>query len=71
MAATNPRPVCGSASTSTVSPSSRAVADVIGPMDAIFTPPSAASPAADTEFFTVDELVNVIQCGLRAKTSRA
>ena len=52
-------------------PSSRAVADVIGPMDAIFTPDNAPAPATATKFFTVEELVNVIHVGFRASTSRA
>ncbi len=71
MTATSPAAVCGSASTSTVKPSSPAVADVIGPIEAILIPARDAPPAMATKFLTVDELVKVIQCGFLASTSRA
>src|SRR5262249_11367642 len=69
-ASTSPSIVKGRASTVTATPSSRAVAEVIGPIEATRTPSSACAPAASTKFRTVDELVNVTQSGRRAKTSR-
>src|ERR1700693_108588 len=51
-ALTNPGTVCGLASMSTVNPCSRAVADVIGPIEAIFTPSRDCPPAAATKFLT-------------------
>jgi len=42
-----------------------------GPMEAMRTPSSASRPTAARTFFTVEELVNVIQSGLTAKISAA
>ena len=67
----NPSTVNFAASTVTSMPSARAVLLVTGPIDAAFTPFSAAAPAAATEPCTVEELVKVIQSGLWAKTSAA
>ena len=71
IASTSPSIVCGSASTSTVNPASRAVAEVTGPIEATLIPASASLPVTASKFFTVDELVNVIQSGLCASASFA
>ena len=63
IASTSPSMVCGSASTSTVNPASRSSCRSDGPMEATLIPPSTSLPATASEFFTVDELVNVIQSG--------
>ncbi len=64
IACTNPPIVNSRAWTVTGMPSRRAVALVMGPMEATFTPSSAAAPATATKFCTVEELVKVIQSGL-------
>ena len=69
------------ASMSTGNPNSRSVAEVTGPMDAVCTPRWCAgffkaaralrNPSKLTKFFTVDELVKVMACGLRVLLARA
>src|ERR1022692_3885996 len=66
IASTKPSTVHTHPSTLTSTPNSRAVADVIGPIEAAFTPPTAAAPATATRLRTVDELVNVTQSGVCA-----
>ena len=55
-----------------LSPTSRRVPDVTGPIDANLTPRnSRLSPTNATKFLTVDELVNVIPSGRRSPASPA
>ena len=68
IARTNPGTVYSDASTPTATPASRRVALVTGPMLATRTPSSAAALTAAIRFFTVEELVKVIQSGFRAST---
>src|SRR5580658_7197030 len=70
-ASTRPPMVCGWASTVGSMPCSRRVDDVMGPMEVTFMWVSASLPAAAMKFVTVDELVKVIQCGLRSRMVRA
>ncbi len=53
------------AAMSTGRPSSRRVAEVTGPMEAMRTPSRLArrGPSSSTKFFTVEELVKVTTCG--------
>ncbi len=78
IAATSPGMVYSLASMSTGKPNSRNVAEVTGPIDAVCTPWRRAgvssrraralrSPSNSTKFFTVEELVKVIACGLRVR----
>src|ERR1035438_8189212 len=74
IAATRPGIVYSLASMSTGNPNSRNVAEVTGPMDAVYTPRWRAgffnaaralrNPSNSTKFLTVEELVKVIAWGL-------
>ena len=69
MALINPGIVNCLAAISTGRPSSRSVADVTGPIEAIRTSdsclwrPLLVPPSNSTKFLTVEELVNVTTCG--------
>src|ERR1017187_1515655 len=68
IASSKPSTVKTDASTVTSIPNSRAVAEVIGPMEATLTPARASAPAMATKFRTVEELVKVIQSGFSGRS---